>query len=216
MSNRRETQLLTFEDWTFRLSVPALRPARLMLLLHGWTGDENSMWVFARNLPATRWMLAPRAPFESPMGGFSWRRHVEQTHYAEDFAESAARLLEFVTAWGRANAVETDSFDVMGFSQGAAMAYMLALHAPGRVHRLAGLAGFLPRELGNLLDGNPLAGKDIFITHGATDEMVPLERAYFARDALKQAGANVIFCESEVGHKVGADCMRALDAFWGA
>jgi hypothetical protein len=46
-----------------------------MLLIHGLTGDENSMWIFARNLSAEYWMIAPRAPHASQMaqGGYSWR-----------------------------------------------------------------------------------------------------------------------------------------------
>ena len=57
-----DSQLTTFEDWTLRVRPGSGRDARVMLLLHGWTGDENSMWAFARDLPASAWLIAPRAP----------------------------------------------------------------------------------------------------------------------------------------------------------
>jgi predicted esterase len=31
---------------------------------------------------------------------------------------------------------------------------------------------------------------------------------------LENAGAQVSFCEAEVGHKVSADCLRALQSFF--
>jgi hypothetical protein len=31
---------------------------------------------------------------------------------------------------------------------------------------------------------------------------------------LEQAGAQITYCESEVGHKVSADCLRALETFF--
>ena len=47
--------------WTFRLQPPqGSGPARLLVLLHGWTGDENVMWIFTRRLSRRFWLLAPR------------------------------------------------------------------------------------------------------------------------------------------------------------
>ena len=45
------TSLEIFENWTLRVRTPAHTPARVLLMLHGWAGDENSTWVFARNFP---------------------------------------------------------------------------------------------------------------------------------------------------------------------
>ena len=55
-----------------------IRPAtvaspRLLVMIHGWTGDENSMWVFARRFSEQYWIIAPRAPHPADPQGFSWR-----------------------------------------------------------------------------------------------------------------------------------------------
>ncbi|MFN3742279.1 MAG: hypothetical protein ACK4VW_06365 [Anaerolineales bacterium] len=47
MLSVNETQLLHFNGWTLRLFPPPDQAKGLMFLLHGWTGDENSMGVFA-------------------------------------------------------------------------------------------------------------------------------------------------------------------------
>jgi predicted esterase len=44
--------------------------------------------------------------------------------------------------------------------------------------------------------------------------MVSIERAQQEVSLLENAGAQVSFCEAEVGHKVSADCLRALQSFF--
>jgi hypothetical protein len=40
-----------------------------------------------------------------------------------------------------------------------------------------------------------------------------VERARQLTGLLEQAGARVIFCEADVGHKVSAECLRGLETF---
>lgn len=203
-----ETHLSTLEDWTFRFLPPAQPSKRLLLLLHGWTGDENSMWVFARNFPRSAWMLAPRAPYAAPSSGYSWREHFETAHSLDDLRASAGNLVDFVQGWGVANQVDTTDFDVVGFSQGAAMAGMLTLLYPGRIRKLAMLAGFLPQGADTLAFGS--LPTQVFIAHGTQDLMVSVERARDARRLFEQVGAQVDYCEADVAHKVSAECLKAL------
>jgi phospholipase/carboxylesterase len=204
------TILATLEDWTYRVLPPETPSRHLLLLLHGWTGDENSMWVFARNFPRTAWMLAPRAPYPAPSGGYSWREHLETAHSLDDLRDSAAALLHFLDGWGVANQVDTQCFDVVGFSQGAAMAGILTLLYPQRVRKLAMLAGFLPNGAEALASDSLAAEKRVFVAHGTQDLMVSVERARQAVRLFERAGAQVEYCEAEVAHKVSAECLRAL------
>jgi len=64
---------MDYNGWTMRVRHAVGEPARLILLLHGWTGDENSMWVFAHKFPENLWIAAPRAPHSAEGGWYSWR-----------------------------------------------------------------------------------------------------------------------------------------------
>ena len=217
MPTPTDAQLLTFQGWTFRLR-PAAGPAgRLLLLLHGWTGDENSMWLFGRDFPAEFTLLAPRAPHVEPRGGYTWREMTPGTWglpSLDDFRPAVDGLLAFVDSWAGSAGVDAATFDCMGFSQGAALTYALAALHPGRLGRLAALAGFLPDGAEQFLGPRSLAGKPVYVAHGTRDEMIPVERARRAAALLGEAGAQVTYCEAETGHKVSPDCFRGLREFF--
>ncbi|MBI2759212.1 MAG: alpha/beta fold hydrolase [Chloroflexi bacterium] len=212
-----ETDLITFQGWTLRVRPASSATPRLLLLLHGWTGDEDSMWVFVRNFPADYWMIAPRAPHVAEPAGYSWRPPPSTTRGwpgLEDFRPAAEALISLADAYAAQNQINALQFDVIGFSQGAALTNTLALLYPERIRRAGVLAGFIPAHAESVVEKRPLNGKPFFVAHGTLDEMVKVEYARQSIQMLERAGANVTSCEDEVGHKVSANCMRALEKFF--
>jgi phospholipase/carboxylesterase len=212
-----DTQLIQFEGRTLRIRASTLQPSRLLLLIHGLTGDENVMWVFARNLPAHYWMVAPRAPYAAEPGGYSWRPPQFESldgPSLEQLKQGAEALIHLVDAYIASAGIEASTFDVMGFSQGAAMSNVLAFLYPHRIRKTGILAGFVPSGLEELVSQRPLEGKSFFVAHGSKDEMVNVDRARASIALLEQAGAAVTYCEDDVAHKVSATCLRALKEFF--
>ncbi len=219
-----DTDLVNFQDWTLRVRPASQEAPRPLLLLHGFTGDENSMWVFMRNFPQVYWMIAPRGLHKAETG-YTWRpaRFESPEPLAaaqserpglDDFRPAAEALLSLVDAYASANGIAAAQFDVIGFSQGAALATVLALLHPGRIRRAGVLAGFMPKGAESLIAGQPLSGKPFFVAHGTRDEKIAIEYARRSVEMLEQAGAAVTFCEDEVGHKLGAGCLRAMEKFF--
>lgn len=189
---------------------------RLMLLLHGWTGDENSMLVFAGKLPQTAWLVAPRGQYAAVQDGYSWYPPGRRSVWPglDVFRPAVQSLLDLITPENFPGA-SLEQVDLVGFSQGAALAYAFALLHPHKVRAVAGMAGFLPDGVATFLGSDkPLSGKPIFVTHGSQDTIVPVEMARRGVEFLQQAGAEVTYCEDDVGHKLSADCFSSLEAFW--
>ena len=220
-----DTHQMTYNGWTMRVRHAAQEPARFLLLLHGWTGDENSMWVFAHKFPENMWIASPRAPHPADGGGYSWRTlHPETLRHAHDSARglptlsdlkpAADSLIRLVDDLSASIGVDASQFNVAGFSQGGALTNVLALLYPQRICKAAVLAGFMPRGTDELITQRVLNDKPFFVAHGTQDALVPLEQAQKSIELLKQAGAQVTFCEAEVGHKVSADCLRGLETFF--
>jgi predicted esterase len=179
-------------------------------MLHGWTGDEFSMGIFASRMPKKAWLVLPRGIYPSPLGGFSWfGEQGKQWPWVDDFRPAMDALFELLVPEHFPGAA-LESFSLVGFSQGAALAYALAFLYPAKVSSLAGLAGFLPDGCQALSRNLPLKGKRVFVAHGTQDERVPVEKARSCVEVLREAGGEVDYCEEEVGHKLGTGCMGGL------
>ena len=213
-----DAELREFRDWVFRFRPATAAPSRLLIMLHGWTGDETSMWVFARKLPAQVAVLSPRGLYAAPEGGYTWRE-VQPGMWGfptlADLSASAEALIGFIDDWSYAAGVSASLIDLIGFSQGAALSYTLALLHPQRIRALAALSGFMPAGAEDLLARRALAGKPVFVAHGRRDEMIPVEQARRSVALLEGAGARVTYCESDGGHKVSADCFTGLADIFG-
>ena len=210
------TELIEFNGWTLRISPSHSASPRLLVLIHGWTGDENSMWVFTRALSPDYWMIAPRAPYAGEPSGFSWRpaeTFAEGRPTLKMFLPAAEALIHFIDEYAAPLKLDALQFDLMGFSQGAAMVNVMGMLYPERVRKMGVLAGFVPMGSDELILKKPLTGKNIFVAHGTQDQMIPIELARASMKLLEQAGAQVTYCEDEVGHKLSANCLRALETY---
>jgi phospholipase/carboxylesterase len=212
-----EAALQNFAGWTFRLRKAPSQPSPLLVLLHGWRGDENSMWVFADRLPPGSSLLAVRAPHPDPGGGYTWRLIPpgdRELPSLQDLEPAADDLLAFLDSWSASAGLDATRLDLVGFSQGAALAHVLAVLHPQRIGRYAALSGFLPRGAEEHLAQHSLDGKLIFLAHGRQDERVPVGLARQAAARLEGSGGRVSYCESDTGHKVSLDCLKALESFF--
>ncbi|MFM8321164.1 MAG: alpha/beta hydrolase [Chloroflexota bacterium] len=207
--------LLTLNGITLRQRVPSgPGPHRLVLMLHGWTGDEDVMWIFASRLPRDAWLVAPRGLHPAPQGGYGWTPRLSHDWpYLEDFRPPVEALLELLTPANFPTADLVD-IDLVGFSQGAALGFSLGLLYPDWVRRMAGLSGFVPDGAQAAAAGKPLIGKSAFLAHGTQDATVPVARARDGAALLRSAGAEVFYCEDDVGHKLSAGCFRSLEYYF--
>ena len=209
-----ETQLTYFENWILRVRPPlAAQGKRILLMLHGWQGDENSMWVFAHKFPADYWIVAPRAPHLAPQGGYSWSMPGSGWPSVDLLRPAAAALIDLLDAWPRANGLDSSRVDVIGFSQGAAISFTLAMLYPARVRKLGILAGFAPDGAEQVLKPGMLKNMQAFVAHGTKDERIPLVQAQRSVQLLEDAGAQVTYSESNIAHKLGVDSLRMLESF---
>ena len=209
--------ILEIDNWIVRYREPqGDGPHPVILLLHGWTGDEDSMWIFASRLPEDYLLIAPRGLYKTPYGGYSWHpiKQGQLWPWVDDLRPAVEKLIGLIDSWPANLPVDFKNLRIAGFSQGAALAYTFTMLYPDKVQALAGLAGFLPEGASSYLQIDSLKGLPVYISHGNQDNMVPVDRARRAVELLDQAGAQVSYCESDVGHKLSADCFRGMEVFF--
>jgi len=181
----------------------------MVIMLHGLGGDENSMWVLEHVLPTGGSIVAPRALFPMDERGFSW---VDDTPHGwpskEDFQPAVEALKNFIGEFEAEIGLNHDELIFMGFSQGAALAFAAAANPSLTPKAVIAAAGFLPEG-----DFSNLEGLPIFWGHGAKDKWIPIEYARRDSQILKDVGARIHFCEADVGHKIGTECLKGLEGW---
>jgi predicted esterase len=90
----------------------------------------------------------------------------------------------------------TERVHLIGMSQGAAFAQVIAAQRAEYIGSLTAHSGWLPNDL-----PNPNGGFPVLLIHGAKDEQVPFEQAEAAHDHYFQLGHDVeLVKDPERGH----------------
>jgi predicted esterase len=180
-------------------------PVGAFVFFHGYGGMPEEMVGFLDKIDPERRFhgYLPEAPYRDPDGGRSWFRRGS--------TERAEAQLVPVAEWLEKLPYRPEQTVLGGWSQGTNLAYALAL-GPGQA-RPAGLlalgGGFrdeLPPDLARPLP--PIA-----IAHGRSDDAVPVDVARQTREVLERAGAAVLYCETEIDHRIDEAVIPDLRAF---
>ncbi len=199
-----------------RVQVPKTSgPHRTVVMLHGRSGNEDVMWIFAKAIPQDWLIAAPRAIEPDPDGGYSWRlRAQDEWPTLDQFNDAVTAVTQFIQALPHLYNADPAQIYLMGFSQGAAVAYAVAMRNPGLVQGIAGLVGFIPTRCDSALETSPLVDLPIFMAVGKRDPLIPPERAAGCAQTLIMAGSNLEYHEYDIGHKLNGTGMADLTAWW--
>jgi len=186
-------------------------PQGSLVLLHGRGADEEDLYPLLDALDPERKLrgLTPRAPLALPPSGFHWYRLAGiPTPDPVTFWPSFTALAELIDDLPK-------PLVLGGFSQGAVMSYALGLgRAPSkRAAALMPLSGFMPDVEGLEFDLTDVAGYPVAIAHGTLDPVIPVDYSRAARDVLADAGADVAYHESPLGHTIDPQIIPALRGF---
>jgi phospholipase/carboxylesterase len=193
------------------------RPARgepvgLLVLFHGRGADEHDLLPLLDVLDPERRLLgvSPRGPLWLPPGGSHWYalyRLGEPDR--QTFLATYASAGEWIDRLGFA----AERTILGGFSQGAVMAYALGLgRGRPRPAALIALSGFIPSVPGFELELTPPL-PPVAIGHGTYDDVIGVEWGRAARELLANAGADVLYRESAMGHSIDPAFLAEIAAW---
>lgn len=165
----------------------------LVIFLHGFGSNEEDLFGIKDALPSTWTYLSARAPTPVQPNGFRWFAKTpgdgDYDGVTADLHSSAQLIKDFV---GQATAkyhTQPDRVFLVGFSQGAIMAYEVALRDPQLVRGIAALSGsVLPVLKAELKPDQRLNNLAIFIGHGTLDQALPYASATRANEVLVGLG----------------------------
>lgn len=189
-------------------------PAPAIVMLHGRAGSEDAMWIFSKTIPAGSIVAAPRGIKADPGGRFAWHpRQRDQWPPLNMFDDAVASLSRFIDSLPELYNANPEQIVLMGFSQGAAAAYALAMAHPGLVKGIAGLVGFVPVNSAEAVETKALKDLPIFMAVGLEDPYIPLSRTKGCAETVIKSGARLTYNEYQTGHRLNAKGMRDLETW---
>ena len=186
----------------------------LVVLLHGFGSHMGDLATLAPAIEREGYIyVCPNAPTSLQIGpgmvGYSWAALGRQDT-PESMGSTVALLNEFIDQIIKQYHVPSGKVILGGFSQGGGMAYRCALGKPKVFAGIAALSSTMPQpdEIGPLLPGPRTQA--IFISHGANDSMIPLERAKETRGFLEAEGYTPFYKEYPMGHQITQEVLEDL------
>ncbi|RKS25173.1 phospholipase/carboxylesterase [Flavobacterium endophyticum] len=180
----------------------------LLLLLHGYGSNEEDLFSFAPELPDEYYVVSARAPYNLQPYGHAWyainfdadENKFSDNDQARESRDLIARLInELVSNLP----IDFQDVTLIGFSQGTILSYAIALSYPEKIKNVVALSGYLNPDL--LVSGyekKDFSHLKMFASHGTVDQVIPVEWARKAPDALKSLGIDVTYKEYPIGHGV--------------
>ncbi len=163
----------------------------VLILLHGYGSSEGDLIEIAKTLDERFLTFSLRAPFKGSEVGYSWyeltrTRTNELTSNYTELKESKAKILSFISNACKTYKADSTKVFLMGFSQGAIMAYDIALTSPTKIAGILALSGKMLEETKKAMtQATSVAKIKFFIAHGNSDNMIPIKEAEKANEFLK-------------------------------
>ncbi|MDA8951696.1 alpha/beta hydrolase-fold protein [Flavobacteriaceae bacterium] len=197
------SDLLTFVEKLPKL--PAKNPP-LLILLHGYGSNELDLFSFADELPETLVIVSLRAPYEMGHGGYAWydinldskNNKFSDLNQARKSLQKITTTIDYIKT--KHNTNPNNTF-LLGFSQGAILSYALSFNFPNKIEHVIALSGYLNSEL-IPKENTQKIHTDYYISHGAVDQVIPVEWARKAGPFLDSKGLKNEYSEYPVGHGV--------------
>lgn len=179
----------------------------LLVLLHGVRGNELGMEAIAEAMDPRFLALSVRGPYQSGPDAYRW---FDVQFTANDLlidsaeAESSRRaLLQFINDAVMGFGADPRRVYLLGFSQGATLAWSLALTAPQRLRGVVGIAGRVLPEVAPLVaPAADLRHLTVLIQHGQRDPVVDPARGRDARDLFAELGLMLGYREYDAAHQL--------------
>ncbi|MGH8848831.1 MAG: alpha/beta hydrolase [Polaromonas sp.] len=194
-----------------RDAAPGTAQPWLLILMHGVGSNEQDLFGLAPHVPDNFHVLSLRAPNVMGQGSYAWFQFgiTPQGQRVINKAQEAAsrqRVAETVSALSRQLGVPPERVVLGGFSQGGIMALSLLLTQPQIMHGAMVLHSRLLDEVLPLMaPPEQLQGRQLWVSAGARDQVLPLAHAHAIRDQVQQLPITLAYAEFPNAHEITPD-----------
>ncbi|MFY9558207.1 MAG: dienelactone hydrolase family protein [Blastocatellia bacterium] len=199
----------------------ASTPRPLLIALHGYEGNKESMMALAQKINSTDLIIAsvqgPNSFFvrsenepNKPRIGFGWMMQYKAEETIRLHHQTLQSVIEDTAAQ---YTIERQAVFLLAFSQSVSLNYRLAFTHPGLVRGVIAVCGGIPGDWDQ--DKYHSSDTDVLIVAGEKDEFYPLERTRTFKDAIARRARSVEYKSFPVGHVFPRQSLPMIDQWIG-
>ncbi|HEY3049912.1 MAG TPA: dienelactone hydrolase family protein [Polaromonas sp.] len=183
----------------------------LLILMHGVGSNEEDLFGLAPQVPANFHVISLRAPNVVGQGSYAWFQFgitPQGQRVINKAQEAASRQLiaDTVSALSQQLGVPPERVVIGGFSQGGIMALSLLLTQPQLLQGAMVLHSRLLAEVRPLMvPANQLQGKQLWVSAGTRDQVLPLAHSHAIREQVQQLPLALRYAEFPSAHEITPD-----------
>lgn len=204
-----------------RETAPGTAQPWLLVLLHGVGSNERDLFGLATSVPAQFHVVSLRAPHAVGPGAYAWFQFgvtPQGQRVINEAQEAASReqLARTVSALSQQLGVPPERVVLGGFSQGGIMALSLLLTQPQRMQgALVMHSRLLTEVLPLLAPPAQLQGKQLWVSAGTRDQVLPPAHAQAIRALAQQWPLTLTYAEFPGAHEITPDELAQAMAWLG-
>ena len=214
---RTATQLTNLYYDLYVPDVEAASARPLLIALHGYEGNKESMMALAQRINSRDFIIAsvqgPNGFFvrsesqpNKPKIGFGW---MMQFKVEETIRLHHQTLLTVIEQTAAEHDIDRRAIFLLAFSQSVSLNYRFAFTHQGVVRGVIAVCGGIPGDWDQ--DKYHNSDTDLLIIAGETDEFYPLERTRTFKDAMSKRSPSVEFRSFSAGHIFPRESLPIID-----
>ncbi|MBS1651827.1 MAG: dienelactone hydrolase family protein [Bacteroidetes bacterium] len=191
----------------------------LLVILHGYGSNENDLFDFSKGYENKFIVLSLGGPLKAGEGK-AWfnLEFLQNKNFKYDYKEvelSRKKIQEAISKTCRQLVIDSSNVILMGFSQGAIMAYDIAFKSTLKIKGVLALSGLLlPETIKNKTVFSKIQNTRFYIAHGYSDNTIDVSEAdkvneLFTKNQIK----NVLFKKYQMPHTFCGDELRDIKSF---
>ncbi len=204
---------LEYELSTPQNGTPEAHP--LLIVLHGRGSNAANSMQWASQLGNDWLVVTAQGPYKMAEDKYQWYplelRGSERIYEYAAVQESKQHVVQLINSLCKKHSIQKDKIVLMGFSQGAFMASVLALEEPELFAAIGILSGGIPVEAkkGKSLDPK-WKNLDLFISHGRQDAVLDYNAAQTDANFLAELDIKVTARWYDSGHTISGQNFQDL------
>lgn len=194
----------------------ARNPRPLLIALHGYEGNKESMMAIAQKINSRDFVIAslqgPNGFFvrtndeKKPKIGFGWMMQYKAEDTIWLHHKTILSIIEEASAQHK---IDRRAIFLLAFSQSVSLNYRFAFTRPNKIRGVIAVCGGIPGDWDE--EKYYQSNTDALVIAGESDEFYPIERTRTFKEALERRARSVEFQSFPTGHVFPREALPVIN-----